>query len=197
MPRIAALLAIAMTLFLRAAASQPAQPGLLESPYFPLKVGTQWNYRMDGLRYTTRVVKHEQIGKVWCARLETKSGNSVTTESIGVQKDGMYRFRGDGMDVMPPLCLCKLPPKAGTEWKVESRIAALDMKGNFTLTEEPITVGKKKYETVKVVFTDLKKGEDKIAMTTWYAAGVGMVKQTIKTGAVDLLIELEKFEAGE
>src|SRR5207248_1175447 len=125
MTRLAVLFAPALALWLLPASGHAQKEGLTDSPYFPLKVGTRWDYRVGRRKVSTRVVRHEMIDQQWCARLETRGdGDAVITEYIGVKKDGIYRFRVNGLDVIPPLCLCKLPPLKGTRWEVQSRTEA-------------------------------------------------------------------------
>src|SRR6478672_2213631 len=75
------------------------QTVITDSAYYPLKVGSSWTYK--GPANTTlvnKVAKHEKVGDVMCARIETSvGGNTVAYEHISVAKDGIYRHTLNGM----------------------------------------------------------------------------------------------------
>src|SRR2546423_13590341 len=51
-----------------------------ESPYYPTKVGTTWNYRLGEMKATVKVVKHEMKGGHMCALVETTiNGNPAAS----------------------------------------------------------------------------------------------------------------------
>lgn len=197
MPRTAVLLVAALALGLPSAAAQADKQGFKDSPYFPLQVSNRWEYRVGPRTLVMRVVKHELIDKQWCARLETKGDGTTVVEYVGVRPDGVYRFRANAFDLLPPLCLCKVPAKKDAHWQVQSRTAGQELQGRYSQEFEAVTVRGKPYRALKVTTTDLKVGGEKTAITTWYAANVGMVKQIVKNREVEILVELEKFQAAE
>jgi hypothetical protein len=196
MTRTAALLVAALALALPSAAAQDDKQGVKDALFFPLKVGNRWEYRVGARTLVTRVVKHELIDQQWCARLETKGDKLTTAEYVGVRADGVYRFRANGFDLLPPVCLFRLPPINGKTWQVKSRTAGQELQGSFKQAAETVTVHGKTYQALKVATTDYKVAGDKTAITTWYAPRVGMVKQVIRNRDVEILLELVKFEAG-
>jgi hypothetical protein len=197
-----AVLLATLALWLPPAAPQAEPGGVRDEPFFPLRVGTEWHYRIggkkDGRTVVTRVVKHEQIDRQWCARLETRGdGKALATELVAVKKDGVYRFRADGQVVAPPLCLLKLPAEPGTRWQVQSRTSAQPITGAYVQTEAEFTYKEKTYPARLVSCLDLKLAGLQGSVKTWYARGFGMVKQEFKIGQTELLIELEHFEPGK
>jgi len=190
-----------------------AQDKLKETPYYPLKVGTTWHYRAGDSKFTIRVVRHEKVGDAFCALLETtRDGKVVGSEHLTVAADGVYRYDlaqrirsiSDGKKTVadvfgsfrPPMLLLKLPPKKGDSWKVDSQSDGKTFRGRFQVAEQEITVPAGTYKTFRVTSQDLEVYSLKPILTTFFAAGVGMVKQIIEMGDAKIEIELEKFETG-
>jgi len=190
------------------AANLPAQDPskLTRTPYYPLQVGTIWHYKSGDAKFTIRVVRHEKVGEVLCARLEVnRDGKVVASQHLTVTADGVYSHdlteQSSGKVVTqtpkPPLCVLKLPPKKGDTWKVDSKGDGKIFRGAFTIGEQKIKVAAGDYETVRVTSQDLEVNALKPTITTYYARGVGMVKQVIQVGDATTEIELEKFESGK
>jgi hypothetical protein len=181
-----------------------AQDRLKETPYYPLKVGTTWHYSAGDSKFTIRVVRHEKVGAVLCALLETKRADKVVgSEHLAVAADGVYRHDLMVMDktpapqvLKPPMLVLKLPPKKGDSWKIDSKGDGKTFRGSFQVGEQEITVPAGAYKTFRVASQDLEVNALKPAITTYFAEGIGMVKQTIEMGDAKIEIELEKFEAG-
>src|SRR5262249_43354252 len=93
---------LAFSLILFCLMSTPAADDKIkDSPYYPLKVGTKWTYRVGTNSFNMQVTKHEKVGDLLCGVIETsKDGNVVLTEYVGVKDDGVYRFSpaGDKVD---------------------------------------------------------------------------------------------------
>ena len=197
-----------------------AQDKLKETPYYPLQVGTTWHYRCGDGKFSVRVVKHEKVGDTLCALLEsTRDGKVVGSEHLAVAADGVYRHDltnyilpkrnaqvgGKTVPVeqtvketpKPPLLVLKLPPKKGDGWKIDSKGDGKAFQGGFKVDEQEVTVPAGTYKrTFRVISQDLEVNSLKPIITTYYAEGVGMVKQEIEVGDAKAAIELEKFEAG-
>jgi len=191
-----------------AATVLPAQDTtkLAETPYYPLQVGTTWHYKSGDAAFTIRVARHEKVGDVLCARLEVnRDGKVVAWQHLRVTADGVYSHdlteQSSGKAVTqtpkPPMLLLKLPAKKGDTWKVDSKADGKTFRGTFKIDEQKVKVAAGDYETVRVTSEDVEVNALKPTITTYYAKGVGMVKQTIRIGEVKTEIELEKFEAGK
>jgi hypothetical protein len=169
-----------------------------QTPYFPLKVGDSWDYRMGDSKFTLKVAKFEDVDKQSCARVEMTVGGKLTSyDLIAVKADGVYRFASEGNKADPPVCFLKLPPKKDETWKVESSVAGMGkLTGTFKSGEvDELKVGDKKYEKVITVSSDdLVAGGQKISVTYYFAKDVGMVKQTLSVNGQQVVIELDKFE---
>lgn len=177
-------------------ASLTGQETIKDSEYYPLKVGSKWTYVAGGeKKITVTVAKHEKLGEVMCARLETAvDGKVVGAEHIALGKDGLFRHSVFGLTADPPVLFLKLPPKKGETWKVETKVGGLAVTGTYTSDEAEITVPAGKYKTVVARTDDFTAGDQKLEITTYFAKGIGMVKSVNKIGGNDVVLELEKFE---
>ncbi|MHB1423684.1 MAG: hypothetical protein ACYC3I_10920 [Gemmataceae bacterium] len=181
-----------------------AQDKLKETSYYPLQVGATWHYRAGAGKFTMRVARHEKVGDTLCALLETKrDGKVVGSEHLAVTADGVYRHdltaagaKSVTQTLKPPMLLLKLPPKKGDGWKIDSKGDGKNFRGGFQVSEQEITVPAGKYKTFRVASQDLEVNALKPSITTFFAEGVGMVKQIIEVGDAKVEIELDKYEAG-
>jgi hypothetical protein len=202
-PLSALLSALALAVFL-------APPGLSqdkeqdkgeskEPSYYPLHVGTQWTYKTsDGKTTLIKVTGKEKVGDVDCSRLEaTVNGAPVANEHLAAKSDGIYRYKGNGMKVEPPVMVLKLPPKSGEKWEVKSKFAGLTVEGNFTMGEGDVAVTGYKGKAVSVETNDMKIAGNPVMTTLWFAPNVGMVKQVMNLGGMKVQLELEKYEAAK
>ena len=77
------------------------------------------------------------------------------------------------------------------------RVADLCARLDFTVSEAEKEVPAGKYKALEVAGPDFEIGGRKMAMTSWYAPGVGMIAQRLEVLGVVLLLELEKLTPGE
>ncbi|HTU91042.1 MAG TPA: hypothetical protein VMF69_13265 [Gemmataceae bacterium] len=205
--------ALFICLLYSAAAELPAQDKLKETPYYPLQVGATWHYRAGDSKFTIRVARHEKVGDALCALLETiRDGKVVGSEHVSVAADGVYRhdltypqtqpggrskaeLGNEKKVIKPPMLVLKLPPRKGDSWKVDSKSDGMTFRGGFEVAEQEITVPAGTYKTFRVASEDLEVNSLKPTITTFFAEGVGMVKQVLSMGDAKIEIELEKFEA--
>src|SRR5262245_30754651 len=135
----------ALVVLLAASAAARDDDGLEETPYYPLKVGTTWTYRdadaPGAARVVVKVARHEKVGDVLCARLEThKDGKATGYEHIAVAKEGVYRHSINGLRPDKPILLLKLPPRPGDEWPVAGKVGNETFAGTMTTAEEAVAV---------------------------------------------------------
>ncbi len=191
----------AVVLLAATAAVRGADDKTPETPYYPLKVGNVWTYKIGDTKLTVKVPKFEDVDKQSCARVEMSVGAKVVSfEHVAVKADGVYRYATDDNKAEPPLCFLKLPVKQGDEWKVASTVGAMGkVTGTFKTGEvaEDLKVAAgtyKKEDVITVTCNDLDAGGMKVKLTYYFAKGVGMVKQTIAIAGQEIVIELEKYE---
>jgi hypothetical protein len=197
---------LALLPLLLAAVVLAADDKLAETPYYPLRVGTAWHYKIGDAKAVVRVVKHEKVGDTLCARLEvTRDGKVVGVQHLAVTADGVYRHdltdqhgeKAVTVALKPPILVLKLPPKKGESWKVDSTGDGKTYRGTFKIDEEKIKVPAGEYNTMRVNSEDLEINALKPIVTTYYASGVGMVKQVFQEGDAKVELVLEKFEAAK
>jgi hypothetical protein len=189
-----------------------AEDKATQTPWYPLAVGTAWDYKAGENKFRLEVKAHEKVGEASTARIELiKEGAVLATEHIGLvpQTDGstqVCRFdlsvkKGDQAITetpKPPILILKVPPKKGDTFTVDSRAGGKVFKGTFKIDEEDVTVPAGSYKkAVKVISQDLEAEGLKPTVTTWYAENVGMVKQVVVEGKETITIELEKFTPGK
>jgi hypothetical protein len=183
-----------------------AVPALADEPFpgenlFPLTVGNVWTYKVSGQddRFVVRAVRQEMVGEQTCVLLEANlKDRVVATEHVAFTKAGLCRFRVDTEDIDPPVCVLRPPTTGNRRWdtgKKQFHVGARSGVASFSAKLEEITVGTKKYKTTAVHAEFTEFGRTVSSSDTWYADGVGMVRQEIKEGKrTPLILELEKFE---
>jgi hypothetical protein len=184
------------------------------SGYFPLAVDTTWHYRVGEGRYRVKVVKHEKIGGVVAAKLESYGDKDkvISDEHVAVVADAskyvsVVRVAWKGEPVKPPMPFLKLPKDEKDEkewkeikdlpaWSFKGEVGGKEIKGSFQIRgiDEPVKVPAGSYRTVVVEGQNLKVLDNDLSLTYQFAEGVGMVKQTMELTKQKIVVELEKFE---
>jgi hypothetical protein len=187
-----------------AADDKPADPAT--TPYYPLKIGNTWTYKVGDTKVAVTVAKFEKFDDQNCARIESSSagGKPTLVEHVAVKADGLYRYAVADKKVDPPVKIMALPPKKDETWKIDAAIGAESLKGSFKTGEaDEVKVPAGTYKDVVTV-----TGEDietisgvekrKLSITYYFAKDVGIIKQRIKLGdGPETVFELEKFEPGK
>lgn len=180
-----------------------AAPALAQDPppgedLFPLAVGTAWTYRVSGQdeRFVVRAVREEMVGEKMCVLLEASLRDRVVaTEHLAFTKVGLCRFRADKEDIEPHVCILKPGAARGTTWRPKYQLAGRPAAATFRMQgQEEVSVPAGKYKAV-VVQASMGEGTAWWVQTrSWYAPGVGLVKQTVEEGKRLTTLELEKVE---
>ena len=132
------------------------------------------------------------------ARLESVvNGNVVATDYLSANNEGVFRNRYNDIEVSPPVCLLKYPPKEGATWETQTKFSdqQLTVTGREGKSED-VQVPAGKFQAVPVVVEATTEGI-KISTSFWFAENVGIVKQTIDWGGKTISVELVKFEPGK
>jgi hypothetical protein len=193
MTRIALVAAFALIV----AVPVRAEDKVGESVYYPLKIGSTWNYKIGDQKLTAKVTKHEMNGGLMCALVETSvNGQPQATEHIAVTKDGLVRTSFAGQTPEKPLMFLKFAAKAGESWDIDTKVMGMDIKGKFTRGEEDVDVPGYKGKAVS------SKGEftimgQTVAFGYWFAEKKGIVKSSVTAGGQSFTMELESFEEGK
>jgi hypothetical protein len=166
-----------------------------DSPYYPLKVGNAWHYKGKDGQMTQRVVRHEKVGARACALIETSRDKQVIMrEHVHVTDDGLYRLSVEGRKLSRPLRILKLPPRPGEQWEATFQLGTTQGKGLYRMGEEEVVVPAGRYKAVTLTGEITEDGLRAAAFTYWFAEGVGIVKQSIRSGEQRKVYELEKFD---
>lgn len=183
-------------------AAQNATP-MGTTEYYPLKVGTTWTYSTSEGVLTTKVVKHEEVGGVMCARIEATADNKKTSEYVHVAEDGVYRYQASDQNITPPLLFLKLPIKEGLTWTVNSKVLGKTLKGTFKMSIGDVTLkkalkGKKDFTGVVICRSDdFEIDGQKVPHTYYFAKGIGIIKQVINFAGLEIVLELEDYTIPE
>jgi serine/threonine protein kinase len=175
------------------AALRSVGPSLLAAPtdasYFPLKKGTKWHRRFESAdgriwHVIAQVADVDKIdGQAVLARLEVMAQGIVTeAEYVSCTARGIFRHRAQTTwEISPPLCLLSFPVKTAEAW--ESKLSIGELKYKVTcrvVGNEEVEVPAGKFKAVMLYMDmQLEGDEAKIIFISWFAAGTGIVKQTI------------------
>lgn len=171
--------------------------------YYPLGVGTKWHLQLDVngrmLTMVSQIAKIETIDQIRLARLEVAvQGQAVTvTEHLSTSDKGIFRHRTNGLEMDPPLCMLKYPIKEGETWRTKTKVGPQVLPIECIVGKwEQVEVPAGKFKAIKVNITTEEAGQP-IVTDYWFAAGVGVVKQTADFGGLKIVTRLEKFEPGK
>jgi hypothetical protein len=165
------------------------------SPFYPVPTGARWRYRVAKSKVNQRILRHERVGDVVCALIETlRDGKVVCLEHISATGEGVYRYSFDGERLDPPLRILKLPPASGDTWAYAYKLGEESVRGNFVVSEEEVKVPAGKFKAIVSRTEDCVAGEQRLSITYWFAHGVGIVKQTVRVGDQEAVtLELEEY----
>jgi hypothetical protein len=168
--------------------------------YFPLKVGSQWDYRVtaDGEISQMSMVsgKIERIDGLDLTLVNTiQDGNIIFAEHMVCNKDGVFRHRIDGEAQAQPICVLKGQAQVGDSWQnsdTEDGVEFIIKAKVIALEEVAVPAGK--FKALRVEYEVLVEEETVVTMTLWFVANVGMVKQVVDLGGAEFVIELERYQ---
>jgi hypothetical protein len=158
-----------------------------QTRYLPLKVGTKWHYRWEtssgekGLQ-VQQVSEIQMIdGRAVLARLdEIERGGITLTEYLSNTALGISRHRTDFIDLSPPLRLLSFPVEGEESWASKIKLGDTEVKATSRIVgRREVEVPAGKYTTVMVKVEVEWEGAPKYRWTIWFAAGTGLVKETI------------------
>jgi len=194
--KIALRFCIAAAALVGASVAAAAQETLKDAPYYPVKLGTTWEYRGGARPLIMTVARYEAVGSHTCAALEwSMDSKLVALEHVFVAADGVYRCAYSKSEIVPPFCFLKLPPVDGDSWSVNSTIQGTSMVGTFVLHREKVTVPVGQFDDAFASASKdlLIKGQGGLATTYWFAPGYGLIKQFLNPQGQETTFELVKF----
>jgi len=167
-------------------------------PYFPLKVGSEWTYKVQGGPIKVKVAGPEKVGMISGYKLETSAGNKVAaTETVAVTEEGVKRLNVNGLSPETPILFLPKDPNVNKSWEVNTKVSGQTIKGNFTANTEKVTVPAGTYDTIHVKGSEMVIGTTSTTVEYWFAKDVGIVKLRFTLGSQDATLELESYSAGK
>jgi len=155
-----------------------------DNVYFPSAVGTKAVYLKQNVELSQyviddRVIDGNRIIELGIYRkdgyLESSRTLVVTDKGVFVTIDGKVKFD-------PPQCLLKAPLVKGSTWQfgvIGSDGDLLADKGSAVIVgEEAVEVHAGKYNSIRVDFDVPQSGGKPNKVSSWYAKGLGLVKET-------------------
>jgi hypothetical protein len=195
MKRLAGLAVLAI---LTIGVTLPAQDAPTTHPYYPLKVGSEWSYKVQGGPIKVKVAGTEKAGMFTGYKLETSAGNKVSaTETVAVTPEGVKRFNVNGLNPDQPILFLPTNPEETKSWDVDTKVAGQTIKGKFTAAKEKVTVPAGTYDAIHVKGADMQIGATSTTVEYWFAKDVGIVKLKFTLGTQDATLELESYTAGK
>ena len=130
--------------------------------------------------------------------LETSVKGMVTnTDHMLATNRGVFRHRANGIELAPPICLLKYPVTKDETWETDTTIGNESVKVKVKAGDvEEITVPAGKYKAVRATIETTALGQQ-TSVTYWFAADVGVVKQSMVNDGKNITLELQEFEAGK
>jgi hypothetical protein len=180
------------------------------NPYYPLKVGKQWTYRVGKESVVIRVDKEipleftrdekgEKKDKAIGYILTVTSGPREVQEQVAVLNDGVFKASTAGKALKPALLILKNPIKPGESWPVEFKTdEGKTIRGKFVTGTESVPLvlnGKEvKVNTVTVTGKDLQLDEGEMSIKFWFVENIGLVKEHVQVGKHETTLELRGYK---
>jgi hypothetical protein len=176
-------------------ADEPKKPD-----YYPFTKGCKWEYQVaaNGMKIDAamEVTKSElKDGKRYFT-IETKVGDTSTSEELQADDKGIYRTSFNGIATDKPVIIMQYPPKPGT-WTQKVKLLGQDLNSTSTAKESvEVKVAAGTFTAIPIEVKAEIAGQT-IQGTTWYANGVGIVKQKMDIAGATMELELKKFTHGK
>jgi DUF3108-like len=194
MKRLAGLAVLAVLTVAVAVPAQDAQP----HPYYPLKVGSEWTYKVQGGPIKVKVAGPDKVGMINGYKLETSASNKVSaTETVAVTPEGVKRLNVNGLTPEQPILFLPADPNATKSWNIETKVSGQTIKGKFDANTEKVTVPAGTYDAIHVKGSEMVIGTTTTTVEYWFAKDVGIVKLRFTLGSQDATLELESYTAGK
>jgi hypothetical protein len=173
--------------------------------YFPAKEGMRWGYkaklgdRSRPLAFKiTKVEKTDGGIRVYRQHSEdTEQKKWADSEVFVIDGNGVSQFRTkDGKPVGKPLVILKYPLKQGETWSGTATDG--DREKEYTCSvgkPERVKVKAGAYDAIPIRLEGKSEKDKKPPLiVTWYAPGVGIVRQTVRVEDQELVMELQSAD---
>lgn len=175
--------------------------------YFPLQEGYSWTYRISSpqlaaqgkepIELTVTNLAPEKLGEKQLYPQKRTRDDKEQIVYLDRQADGVYALGGwnpttKQIDMLPqPLVYLKFPLEKGTAWTLGQN----GLKASIVSTEEKVVVPAGTFERCLLVVAIESRLDTTFENQTWFAPGVGMVKNLKKANNADQeIVELTSFK---
>ena len=199
MKRLAGFSFLAVLIFSVASPSQEAAVPTAHD-YYPLKVGAEWTYKVQGGPIKVKVVGTEKVaGGLNGFKLETSAASKVSaTEVVAVTAEGVQRFSVNGLTPDAPILFLPTDVEKTKEFNINTKVSGQELKGTFKVDKETVTVPLGIFkDAIHVKGVDMSIGTAKTTIEYWFAKDHGIVKLKFSLGTQDATLELEAYTAGK
>jgi hypothetical protein len=196
------LLVLVLTTLLLAPASDGKKSTTAPADFFPLRVGDSWTYRnTEEGGYTLKVVS-EEPQQAAPARYVVELVAGAKILKTFSKTEGWVLLHGENYPEHEGLQATYEPPKQYLpnplvrgqkwEWSGKDPTQVEHRESNRVVGFENVTVPAGKFRAAKIV-SEITGASAPMTRTTWYAAGVGLVKSTTVGGQIKYGSELTDY----
>jgi hypothetical protein len=192
---------LAFLVFVVSLSAAPAPKAKGPPSYQPTGVGARWEYDDGDRGWTEEVTKAEtKDGEtVLTIQFGGQPGRLASERTVAVSGAGVFN-RSTGKFTYDPVCMLKLPAKAGQSWEVSlaPQVGLIGYEGTMTAgAAEKVVVPAGTFEAIPVRLEMVSKNGRKLdepeVHTWWWAEGVGAVR--LQSAGVDR--KLKAFTPGK
>ncbi len=180
--------------------------------YFPLKEGNKWAYVSNSVQLSVQVTGFTEIDGVRCAVVESKTesttGTVTSKEYLAVDTEGLKVYFSQAEDQKlvynPPLIRIKLPFVVEQIWTSTIGQADMELVTTFqSLGTKQVQTNLGTFQCIVVGSSVNVPGQANMMSVSYYADGVGLVRQEMQIGDQSIVVSLvsasvqptEKIEA--
>ncbi|MBP3956288.1 hypothetical protein J8F10_13440 [Gemmata sp. G18] len=184
---LVALFVVAALISLAPAAPVPKHLTPKETLYHGVQKGSRWVYADTGAEvvFEATDARPDKRGGSVVTIDRVENGKKTLAQKLDVSPRGIFLIEGPEGTRKPPTCLLQCPVQADTKWSIEYTGRPNDTniyRATLKITgTEDVTVPAGKYAAVRVEAKISAFAGDKPVYesnsTTWYAPGIGVVKQ--------------------
>jgi hypothetical protein len=193
------LAGLSFLVILTGALAVPAQDAPTTHPYYPLKVGAEWTYEVQGGPLKMKVAKPEKVGANNAFVVEASAKEKISaTEIVGITDKGVVRYSVNGLVADPPILFLPTDPTVTKEWTVDTKASGQAFKGTFKANKESVTVPAGTYpDAIHVKGSDMQIGTTSTNIDYWFVKDIGIVKLRFTLGTQEAVLELKSFTPGK
>jgi hypothetical protein len=171
----------------------------------PLAKGTKWELavsaggmEVDAVLEVTEVNEPEKGKPARAVMFTTVGGQKADSATYSADEKGVYQHTLGATKLETPTVAIHYPVKPGNKWSHKVDLGGTP--GTLELEQlepEEVKVPSGKYTAYPVKMLIKADGKTVVTSTSWYAEGVGAVKNETVANGLTIKMELKKFTAGK